>query len=117
MFAQFDHLLVVDDRDLGVPKPGYLSVEEGRGLDQVRASLGDVQALGLGVTALAAERDEAAPTPKIAQGRKAQNIADKGDEDGCTDGAELTERWTLFQPFIARQLSITNVANGQMTRI
>ena len=103
MLTQFHHLLVVDGCDLGVPKSGHLSVEEGSGLDQVRASLGDVQALGLGIAALAAERDQATPTPEIAQGRKAQDIADEGDEDGCTVLPDALKR---FQVALRMKLTV-----------
>ncbi len=103
MLTVGDHLLVIDGRDLWIPKASDLSVEKGGGLDQVGAGLGDMQATGLGLAALGAKGDHATPAAKVAQGREAQDVADEGDVDG---GAVLADALKGLEMALRMQLPV-----------
>ena len=92
VLAKIHHLLEIDGSDLGVPLPGDLGVEESSSLDEIRAGLGDVEPPCLGETALTAVRDQSAPAAELAQGREAQDVADKGDVDGSAVLANALDR-------------------------
>gem|GEM_PF-4461808 len=67
MSASFDHLLVVDGGDLRVVEPGDIGIHKSCGLDKIGASLRDMEASCLRLSALAAERDHPAPAAEVVE--------------------------------------------------
>lgn len=108
VFATIDHLVVVDSGDLRVIAASYIGIQESGGLDQIGASLSNVQTFGFSETALTAVGYQSTPTSELSQGRKAQDIADESD---VNSSAVLPDTLEGFQVALGVKLAIERAQN------
>ncbi len=97
------HLVVVDGGDLRVPLASDIGMEVGILLDQIGASLGDVQALGFTIRTLAAVGNQAVPAPELPRRAKALRVL---DEAGIHRRAVLAHALEGFQMALGMDLAI-----------
>ena len=82
MFAIFDHLSMVDSRQLSIPLTSDFSIEKQCGLDQIGACFGDAQPFRFSASTLLTGGNNAAPKAELLDGREASDILNESHIGG-----------------------------------